>query len=34
MVASWTCEVIEILTRRSTEEACIVLGLEWAHKPK
>ena len=28
MVASWACEVTEILTQRSTEEASFVWGLE------
>ena len=33
MVASWACEVMEILTQRGSEEASIVRGLEWPHKP-
>ena len=31
MVASWTCEVTEILTQRSTEEASCVSRLERPH---
>ena len=33
MVASWACEVIEILTQRNSEEDSFVWGLEWPHKP-
>ena len=28
MIASWACEVTEILTQRSTEEASFVSGLD------
>ena len=34
MVASWACEVTEILKQRSTEEDSFVWGLKSPHKPK